>query len=103
MKILHYSILSSLGFFLIPLIMDAQEVTLHEFLDLAKNHPAFNREAIQVEIAEKTRDAFHGAEDWNLFSNPYYITQDVLAGGAFCRSTMSFSRGRNFRLFDFTS
>ena len=83
MKILNSSLLTWIGLFLTPLILGAQDVKLNEFLQLAKNHPTFNREAIQVEIAEKTRDAFHGAEDWNLFSSPYYVAQDVLAGGAF--------------------
>lgn len=81
MKILIFTIFAISAF--------SQTINLDDFLDQVKqNHPLFSKEKRTVEIEEKSRDVFLGAEDWYISASPYYTHLKPIATGPFTPKTI---------------
>lgn len=67
----------------------SQSISLDGFLEKVKqNHPLFSKEKRTVEIEEKGREAFLGAEDWYISASPFYTHVKPIASGPFTPKTV---------------
>jgi outer membrane protein TolC len=64
--------------------LSAQTITMDSFLESVKEkHPLFEREQLSPQIQSMERESYLGAQDWTVFSTPYYTYQELLATSSF--------------------